>query len=428
MTFWSRFLDKKGLILIKKSILSVIEMKKTNLVLISIFLTTLMISSIPYLNAVEADFVLEGNETYQIFNKDVSWKRNLILKDNAKLIVDNGTLQFVEDSPQEYRIVLYNHSRLILKNHSTLAYGGPFSSNPIPISVTNNSHFEVSDSTIDVGVAVGGNSEVQIKNSELIKGLGVNGFSKTVVENSSIKFFGVGDRANVTVSNSNISALEAVGNSEFRAFNSSIGYDWERWDGIYLSTDENSSIWMTNCSLGIDDNREEMNFDGFSTVWLINCDLGKGKFNVQGFGTKVFIAYYLNVDVEPEEDVPIEEVLVSVYYNHNSSLAEQAKVDLDGNVKFVLPQWILQKFGGMYTGEYKIVTNLDNGFNETDVTLDSSKKIVISQFTSYVSDDEPISDDKSELTTLEIILLLTVITLFSVIVALIYFIKRGRGK
>ena len=184
---------------------------------------------------------------------------------------------------------------------------------------------------------------------------------------------------------------------------------------------------MTNCRLGFD-NRQEMMFDGASTVWFIDCDLGEGTFNVQGFGAKVFIAYSLYVDVEAENGVPLEEVLVSVYYNHNSTLAKQAKVDLDGNVKFVLPQWIIQKFGGTYTGEYKIVTNLDNGFNETDVTLDSSKKIVISQFTSHVSDGEPISDDKSNLTMLETILLLTVITLSSVIVALILFYKRKNSN
>jgi hypothetical protein len=399
-------------------------MKKTNLLLISIFLATLMVSSVPSLNAVEADFVLEGNETYQIADEELSWKRNLILKDNAKLIVDNGTLQFDEESPQEYRIVLYNNSRLILKNHSKLAYAGPFSSDPVPVSVANSSSFEVSDSTVDVGVAVGGNAEVQIKNSELLKGLGANGFSRTVVENSSIKFFGAGDRANVTVHNSNISALETVGNSEFRAFNSSIGYDWQRWGGGYISTDEDSSVWMTNCSLGVSDNREEMNFDGSSTVWLTNCDLGRGNFNVQGSGAKVFIAYYLNVDVEPGKGAPNEEALVSIYYNHNNTLAEQAKVNLDGNAKFVLPQWIIQKFGNIYAGEYKIVTSLDNSFNETDVTLDSSKKVVVSQFDSHISDDEPISDDESALTTLETILLLTVITLFSVIFALIYLLKR----
>jgi len=398
-------------------------MKEAKIILFLSLLTILIISSIPSLNASETDYVLEGNETLQITNDVFTWNVSITLKDNAELILDNGTLQIVEDSHQQRnRIVLNDHSKIILKNSSTLAYIGSHSSSAIPISLTDNSCLEVSDSTINVGVAAGDNSEVQLKKSRLTRGLGVNGFGKAVIENSSIRFFGVGDRANVTVSNSTIAALEAVGNSEFRAFDSSLAND-QTWHSPSFYTAENSSIWMTNCRLGFN-NRQELTFDGASTVWFIDCDLGEGNFNVQGFGAKVFIAYSLYVDVEDENGVPLEDVLVSVYYDHDNTLAEQAQLDSDGEVKLVLPQWIVQKFGGTYTGEYKIVTNLDNGFNETDVTLDSSKKIVISQFTSYVSDDESISDDKSELTTLEIILLLTVITLFSVIVALIYFIKR----
>jgi hypothetical protein len=397
-------------------------MKEAKLILISTLLTILIVSLIPFVAASETDYVLEGNETLQITDDVFTWSSNLTLKDNAELILDNGTLQIVEDSPQQYCIVLSGHSKIILKNNSTLEYGGRFTRSAVPISVADNSYLEVSDSTISVGVAAGDSSEVQLKNSRLIRGLGVNGFSKAAIEHSSIYYLGIGDRANVTVSNSNISSLDAVGNSEFRAVDSNIGYSWQTWEGIYWSTDESSSMWMTNCSLGVNSDREELKFKGFSTVWLIDCDLGKGNFDVQGSGAKVFIAYSLTVDVEAKNGAPIEDVLVSVYYNQNSSLAEQAKTGLEGEVKFVLPQWILQKFGGTYTGEYKIVTNFDNRYNETDVTLDSSKEVVISQLASRISDDEP------ALTTLEIILLLTVITMFSIIVALIYFIKRGHTK
>jgi hypothetical protein len=397
-------------------------MKKAKLILTSSLLTILIVSSIPFLNASETDYVIEGNEILQITDDVFTWSSNLTLKDNAELILDNGTLQIVEDSPQQYCIVLSGHSKIILKNNSTLEYGGPFARSAVPISVADNSYLEVYDSTISVGVAAGDSSEVQLKNSGLSRGLGVNGFSKAAIENSSIYLLGIGDRANVTVPNSNISNLDAVGNSEFRAVDSGIGYGWQTWEGIYWSTDENSSIWMTNCSLGVKSDREELKFNGFSTVWLIDCDLGKGNFDVQGFGAKVFIAYSLTVDVEAENGALIEDVLVSVYYSHDNTLAEQAKTDSEGKVKFVLPQWIIQKFGGTYTGEYKIVTNFDNGYTETDVTLDSSKEIVISPPASNIF------EGISALTTLETVLLVIAIILFSVIVALIYFIKSGRAK
>jgi len=394
-------------------------MKEAKLIFISSLLTILIVSSIPFVTASETDYVIEGNETLQITNDVFTWNSNITLKDNAILILDNGTLHIVEDSHKQ--IVLNDNSKLILKNNSTLEYGGPFSSMANPLSVTGNSCLEVSNSTISIGIAAGDNSEVQLKKSILRRGLGVNGFCKTVIENSSIRFLGVGDRANVTVSNSTIAALNAVGNSEFRAVDSSLDND-QTGHSLSFYTGENSSIWMTNCLLGFNSEREALTFHGFSTVWFIDCDLGKGTFNVQGFGAKVFIAYSLIVDVEAENGVPLEDVLVSVYYDHDNTLAEQAQPDLDVKVKFVLPQWILQKFGGTYTGEYKIVTNFDNRYNETDVTLDSSKEVVISQLASRISDDEP------ALTTLEIILLLTVITMFSIIVALIYFIKRGHTK
>ena len=84
-------------------------------------------------------------------------------------------------------------------------------------------------------------------------------------------------------------------------------------------------------------------------------------------------------------------------------------------------QGFIQKFGGTYTGEYKIVTNFGSGY-ETDVTLDSSKEIVISPRASNIF------EGIYALTTLETVLTVIAIILFSVIVALIYFIKSGRAK
>lgn len=333
------------------------RIRKKFSILSAILTALLVISPFRVSSVIEGDFVLEGNDVFEVKDKEFEVAGDVILKDDATLIVEHGTLYIVQDRPVQYSYTLLNQAEMILRRGAELEIGPWVTSHPIYLR--DESVLNVTDSSVHIGIAGGDNSSVWVKNSDL-DSLGAYANTSVQIEDTTIRLgIGTGDLASVKVANSTMSYLRVTGSAQVWMEDSTVQS---------LSADEKSSVWVLNSTL------EGIALSGSSCVWLVNSHLTDIEF--EGTEAALIHGWYLTVNVKSDNQV-VEDADVEVFYRHNGSVAARGTTDSDGNVRFVLPEWIVQQLGGRYVGDYSIKVSHNNMYGEENVTLSFSKQVSV---------------------------------------------------
>jgi hypothetical protein len=359
--------------------------------------------------------VLEGNEVLELTRTKGASFGDLVLKDNATLIVDN----FVAKAQS---LKASNNSRIILVNDSFLyvhqiSGGTPMriyfmdnaslnstDSGSVRIVCRNDSQVWARNSTLDIEasgtalveldnctsrVSVRGNANVTVTNSDRCIMRGMADEAQFWVSNSYVHSDGssvsVEDKSNLWIVNSTYAPTDASFKGESNAWliNSTAP------GGRYWSLSDNSNLWVINSTW---QQKRYLSFYNQSNLWFINSNLTTNEAQEIRFRSaeaKVSYCWYLSVNVESSEGAPLENMNVEVYYS-NGTLVDEATTDPNGNAQFILARRIWQNETTNYFVPHIIKAySADFEEVETRVDLDSNKEVTLTVNINTPSQTEP---------------------------------------
>lgn len=400
--------------------------------------------------------LLEGNEVLHLTRTKGASLGDLVLKDNATLIVDN----FVAKAQS---LKATNNSQIILRNDALLYVHQLSGATPMRIYLMDNASLNSTDSET-VRIVCRNDTQVWAKNSELyIEASGTalvklnnctsrvsaRGNSNVTITNSDrCIMIGKSDAAQILVSNSYVhsdgstcsiddkSKLWIV-NSTYAPTDASFKGESNAWlinstapGGRYWSLSDNSNLWVINSTW----NRARiLKLENQSALWFINSTLTKNEGKEIFFESaeaKIAYCYYLSVNVESTENVPLENMTVAICYS-NGTLVDEGTTDSNGNAQFILARRIWQNYTNEYFVPYTIKAySADFEELETMVDLDSNKEVTLTVNINTPSQTEP-EPTEPEPTGQEFegFLILSIITIVAAAaIALLILFRKKRQK
>jgi hypothetical protein len=328
--------------------------------------------------------LLKGNDVLEISRTKGASLGDLILKDNATLIVDSfdakaDSLHATDSS----RVILTDGAylyvqqltgatpmKIYLMDNASL---NSTNSKTVTLVCMNSSQIRASNSTL--GIQASENSFVDL---DKCTGQIVASGKANITSTDSHQYLeSIGGEAQVWVSNCQLygssSFLKAEGKSKLWLINSTGGTGGVYDNIVFL---EESQVWVINSSIQI----ANMDFLNKSSVWVINSNVtffDEGT-NISFYSSDARLIYgwYLNVNVRSPEGTSLENMNVEIYFS-NGSLVDKGVTDSDGNVQFILARHIRQKDGDQYFVPYTIKAYGSNLQGEINIDLDSNKEITL---------------------------------------------------
>ena len=343
--------------------------------------------------------LLDGNEVLEITRTQGASLGDLVLKDNATLIVDNV-------SAKAQSLGATNNSRIVLKNGAYLYVHQLSGGTPAKIYLSDNASLTSTDSST-VRIMCSDETQVVATNSKL------NVFAE---ENTSVNlnncngtFYAKGN-SNFTIVNSlQCSFEEIMDESQVRISNSYVGsfglsddakiliYDSTLTGSIGLS--EESEAWLINCT--IEEYGSKYLYEN-STLWVINSTWNRARILklknhsalcfinstlTENEGKEIFFesaeakivyGYYLTVNVESNESVPLNNMTVKICYS-NGTIIEETTTDSEGTVQFIVERRLWQNGTNQYFVPH-IIKAYGSGYEEkkVEIAMDSNKEITLS--------------------------------------------------
>jgi hypothetical protein len=346
--------------------------------------------------------VLEGNEVMEVSRTKGASFGDLVLKDNAVLIVDNfeakaQSLQATDNSQIILRngAHLYVHQitgatpmRIYLMNSASL---DSTDSSTVRIVCRNDSqvrarnsilYIEASDNSLveltncNSRVSAGGNANVTVTDSVRCTMVGMTDEAQIWVSNSYVDSEGSGysveDNSELWLVNSNYAPTDAhlKGESDVWLINST--FSGSRYLGLY----DNSNFWVINSTW----NRvHTLTFYNASSLWLINSNMTSNEGQdilFKSAAAKISYCWYLNVNVKSPEGAPLGNMTVEIYYS-NGTLVDEGITDSNGHARFILARRIMQKDGDEYFVPHTIRAYGKGLQGEANVDLDSNREITV---------------------------------------------------
>jgi len=200
------------------------------------------------------DFVIDGNNISEVKDTDIEVSGNVILKENATLILENSNITILQNGVK-YSYKLLDSSKLILREGSHLnitGFEGP------PVYLQDESTLNVTNSFVGNGISAGPRSTIYLKDSEWAGFLGAYGQTSVLIQNSTQTYFKAGyvdwtaslvaaDSATVQIIESTIKNLEVYGHADVQVADSVI-------NGLTVGS---------------------RTFDSYATVWIFDSPLGE---------------------------------------------------------------------------------------------------------------------------------------------------------
>lgn len=347
--------------------------------------------------------LLDGNQVLHVKrNSDVSFG-DLVLKDNATLIIDNFKVI-------PHTLKATDNSRIILINGATLGVARLSSCGFYYIQLMDEAQLNATESLVG-SVWCQDNSKLSIDRSTFE----INSFSLYASGNSSIKLNNcnininaIKGNANLTITNSRCSIYAMSEGGQVYASNSSIGIsedgmknaskllavDSTFWcsaslldesnvwlinctaDGSYLSLYDDSNFWVVNSTW----NRLfRLSMNNQSNLWFINSIMTENEameIFFEGDQAKIRFCWYLSALVKSVDGVALENFNVGVYLT-NGSLIDEGITDENGNVQFILERHVWNNEKSEYFVPHIVKASGAYSQQETTVELDSNKEIAL---------------------------------------------------
>ncbi|PVX26762.1 MAG: hypothetical protein CW691_00405 [Candidatus Bathyarchaeum sp.] len=402
----------------------------------------ILVSDLPWPFPAEIE-LLEGNEVLEITRTNGASLGDLILKDNATLIVDNF-------SAKAQSLEATNNSRIILKNDAYLYVHQLSGGTPAKIYLSDNASLISTDSST-VRIMCSGETQVVAANSKLnvfarenasvnlnncngtFDARGNSNF--TIVNSLKCSFQEIIDESQVSISNSYVGSFGLSDDAKVSIYHSrltgSIGLSeesdaWlinctiEKYDSKYLY--DNSTLWVINSTW----NRPRiLKLENQSVLWFVNSSLTENEGQEIFFESaeaKIVYGYYLTVNVESTESVPLKNMTVAICYS-NGTLIEEATTDPEGNVQFIVGRRLWQNGTNQYFVPH-IIKAYGSGYEEkkAEVAMNSNKEITLSL--NPVVELPPEEETQSEFQEL----LIAIALAFCIITIIILWIIRKRKK
>lgn len=335
--------------------------------------------------------LLEGNEILEITRTKGASLGDLILKDKATLIVDNF-------SAKAQSLHATNNSRIILKKGAQLYVHQLSGGTPAKIYLSDNASLNSTDSST-VRIMCSGETQVVAANSKLnvfaeentsvtlnncngtFYARGNSNFtvvnslkcnfeeiireSQVSISNSYIDSFGLSDDAKVSIYDSTLTGSIGLSKeSDAWLINCTI----EKYDSKYLY--DNSTLWVINSTW----NRPKiLKLENQSTLWFINSTLTENEGQEIFFESaevKIVYGYYLTVNVESNETVPLNNMTIAICYS-NGTLIEETTTDPEGNFQFIVERRLWQNGTNQYFVPH-IIKAYGSGYEEkkAEVAMD----------------------------------------------------------
>ena len=365
--------------------ITVIIIGLITLLIVSPFQVTFATNSI----SANGDFVLSGNKVFEVKDEEFKVSGNVILKDNASLIVTNGTLSIIQSEALQYNYQLMNQARLILQKGSHLQIyiqgekvdQGRYQDRK-PISLNDESMLEVIDSFVHIGISCGDHSSIDLRNSRI---LSLGAYGQTSVQiNSTVVHPAFTPSGEISEDGGNVNIGDSVyarmRNSSMRELVVSGKADVQVENLIVKSVSAGTELLDSEVTLWIFDSPsgEEPGLGLWhsSTIWLVNSPLTESGISFWSPKSLLIFGWYLDVHFNSDNQ-PVEGAEVEVYYAHNGSIATKGTTDSDGNARFILPEKTLRKYEGEIIGNYNVKASFNDVYGEEKVTLDSSKQITV---------------------------------------------------
>ncbi|MFA5365278.1 MAG: hypothetical protein WC325_08885 [Candidatus Bathyarchaeia archaeon] len=344
--------------------------------------------------------VLKENEVLHLTRTKGASLGDLVLKDNATLIVDNFTAK-------AQSLHATNNSRIILKNDAFLYVHQISGGTSMRIYLSDNALLNSTDSST-VRIVCKDESRVLALNSKLY--IEAYGNALVVLDNCTNQIM-ASENANVTVNDSPLCSIgdvadEAqiwVSNSYVTEVDStnSIGDKSNLWivNSTYVPADmvfkgesntwlincdspnarywclsESSSLWVINSTWN---QKRYLTFYDQPNLWFINSKIPTNEAQEITFKTndaKVRYCYFLSVNVKSLTGALLENMNVEVYHS-NGTLVDQKRTNSKGNAQFILAVHIWQNETNEYFTQY-LVKAYGADFEENTITVsfDSNKE------------------------------------------------------
>jgi hypothetical protein len=343
--------------------------------------------------------LLEENEVLEITRTKGASLGDLVLRDNATLIVDNF-------SAKAQSLQATNNSQIILKNGAYLYVHQLSGGTPAKIYLSDNASLISTDSST-VRIMCSGETQVVANNSKLnvfaeentlVNLNNCNGTfyardnsNFTIVDSLQCSFQEIMDESQVRISDSYVGSFGLSDYSKISIYDSrltgSIGLSgesdaWlinctiEEYDSKYLS--DNSTLWVINSTW----NRPKiLKMENQSSLWFVNSILTENEGQeilFESAEAKIVYAYYLTVKVESNKSVQLNNMTVVICYS-NGTLIEEATTDTEGKVQFIVERRLWQNGTNQYFVPHIIIA-CGSGYMEekAEVAVDSNKQIILS--------------------------------------------------
>ena len=349
-----------------------------------ILIIPLVILPSQVVSANQEDFVLKGNDVFEVRDRVFNVVGNVVLRDNATVIVENGILSIIQSARLQYNYTLMDRSRLILRKSSHLQIyipgeeidTGRFSDRH-PVFLRDESTLNISDSSVHIGIVAGPHSLIYAKNAILLS-LGAFGNTSVQLDGTEVRSIGlgedggnveIGELATARIINSSMRELVVSGKADVRVENSIV----KTVNAGTELLDSEVTLWIFDSPSG---EEPGLGLWHSSTIWLVNSPLTESGISFWSPESLLIFGWYLDVHVNSDNQ-PVEGAEVEVYYAHNGSIATKGTTDSDGNVRFILPEKTLRKYEGEKIGNYNVKASFNDVHGEEKVTLDSSKQITV---------------------------------------------------
>jgi hypothetical protein len=405
--------------------------------------------------------LLEGNETLHLTRTKGASLGDLVLKDNATLIIDN----FVAKAQS---LQATNNSRIILRNNALLYVHQLSGATPMRIYLMDNASLNSTDSET-VRIVCRNDTQVWAKNSTL--GIEASGNTAINLANCS-SYMRIAGEANVNITQSDCTVYSMSDKSQVNVSNSDIGIaenglrdESELWVvnstfGGSILLDGESNLWLTNCNITAG---RYWSINYYANLWVVNSTWNRARsLNLHNQSSLCFInsimteneatdiaftsakakisyCWYLSVNINSPEGITLENIKVEVYYS-NGTLVDQNTTDSNGNTRFILARRIWQNDTNEYFVPYTIKAYSADFEGETNIDLDSSKQITLTVHLTTPSQTEPEPTEteptKSEPTETEptwqefefLLILSIIIIVIAVAISLYVIFRKKRQK
>ncbi len=387
--------------------------------------------------------LLDGNQILHLTRTNGASLGDLVLTDNATLIVDNfeAKAQSLEAN---------GNSRIILINNALLYVHQLSGATPMRIYLSDDASFNSTDSETVIIVCTDKN-QVWAKNSTIY--IEASGAASVHLENCTCRVTAT-TNSNVTLTNSNRCTLNSMADdAHVYASNCNVGSSgsigihdrsklWviaSTFDASSFFGDESTALF-SNCTLN--GKGDSMRLSGTSNVQVINSTWNKfsrlemsNQSNLllinnemteneatdivfNGLDAKIHYCWYLSATIKSTDGALLENADVEVYLE-NGTLIDNGLTDENGKVQFVLARhiWNLNdKVNEYFVNAHTVKVARDSSRQEITVASDSNQEVILSV-------NVPVSEFSS-LLDLNLILIISVVVAVALI--LVYFVSKRK--